>query len=240
MSSSQILALREKLDGLNLTGRKVVPFKGLPVMEKAFFPGGNGLFDGSEANVPVGGIIVLGSNFGCKGDFIKSDGTLVRGDETRNSPTWTGLRRMFAPQTHLDFSRCFFTNAWPFLHEGESNDTGPLIPSWLSDDSLMKECSFLFGETLSMIQPRLIVALGGAAAFMGHFWPEELGVWRDNKVSSIDKKPIGKVEFDGASIICTAITHPSHSNSWRRQLPYQDTRGEIRLLAEAASQAGLA
>jgi hypothetical protein len=240
MSSTQIKALREKLDALNLTGRKVVPFKGLPVMKKAFFPGGSGLFDGPEANVPVGGVIVLGTNFGSKGDFIKADGTLVRSDETHTSPTWTGLRRMFAPQTHIEFSRCFFTNAWPFLHEGPSNDTGPLIPAWLSDESLMKECSLLFRETLSMMQPNLIVGLGGAAAFLGHFWPDELGAWQDKKLSSIDTKPIAKVEFDGAGIVCTAITHPSHSNSWRRRLPYQDTRGEIRLLAEAASQAGLA
>jgi hypothetical protein len=240
MSSTQILELRKKLDALHLTGRKVVPFKGLPLMEKAFFPGGSGLFDGAETNFPVGGVIVLGSNFGSKDDFIKPDGSLVRKDETRTSPTWTGLRRMFAPQTHIEFSRCFFTNAWPFLHEGASNDTGPLIPAWLSDEPLMTECSLLFRETLSMMQPKLIVALGGAAAFLGHFWPEDLGVWRDNKVSSIDQKPIAKVEFNGATIVCTAITHPSHSNSWRRQLPYQDTRGEIRLLAEAASQAGLA
>ncbi len=240
MPSAQIAELREKLDALNIAGRKVVPFKGLPVMEKAFFPGGNGLFDGSEATITVGGTIILGSNFGCRSDFIKSDGTLVRSDETRTSSTWKGLYRMLTPQTHIQLSRCFFTNAWPFLHEGKSNDTGALAPEWLSDESLMNECGYLLRETLSIIQPKLIVALGAAAAFMGHLWPNELGEWRSNRVSSIDKLPIASIEHNGATIVCTAITHPSHSNSWRRQLPYQDTRGEIRLLQEAATQAGLA
>ena len=208
-------------------------------MEKAFFPGGNGLFKGSAASVPVQGTLILGSNFGCVADFV-CDRRLVRSDETGTSETWKGLFRMLSPQTRIKFDKCFFTNAWPFLHEGESNETKDLIPIWLADSPLMEKCVHFFKETLSIVQPKLIVALGtGSPALLSHLWPNELEAWAGNSVASMDRKPIAEINLGGSSITCTAITHPSHSNSWRRRPPYQHTEGEIRLLAEAALQARL-
>ena len=224
---------------------KVVPLNGLPlfrgpcVMEKAFFPGGNGLFHGSVASIPVEGTLVLGSNFGCVADFIE-DESLVRLDETVTSDTWKGLRRMLQPETRIKLDNCFFTNAWPFLHEGKSNLTKGLIPVWLADRRLMQKCIWFFKETLSIIRPKLIVALGtGSPAFLGQIWPKELGPWVGNSVPSMDEKTIQEINFDGMSLVCTAITHPSHSNSWRRRPPYRGTEGEIKLLLEAAFRAGL-
>jgi hypothetical protein len=240
MPPAGIDELRKKLDALDMKGKKVVPFRGRRIMERAFFPGGNGLFMGSTASIPTAGTLILGSNFGCVADFVREDGILVRSDETETSDTWKGLYRMLAPETKIKLDECFFTNAWPFLHEGASNQTNGLISFWLVDCSLMKNCGRLFKETLSIVQPRLIVALGtGSPAFLAHLWPEELGAWAGNSVASMDQKPIAEISFDGRRVICTAITHPSHSNSWRRRPPNQGTEGEIRLLSEAASRARL-
>lgn len=229
-----------KLDSLDLIGKKIISFKGLPVMEKAFFPGGNGLFKGSAASIPVEGTLILGSNFGCVADFFGEDGNLVRTDETETSDTWKGLYRMLPPQTGIELDKCFFTNSWPFLHEGKSNQTKGLLPVWLADHRLMQKCIWFFRETLSKIRPKLVVALGtGSSAFLSQIWPKELGPWVGNSVASMDEKPIEEINIDGTSIICTAITHPSHSNSWRRWPPYQGTEGEIKLLSEAAFRAGL-
>lgn len=238
MPPLEVDELREKLDALCLKGKKVVPVKGLPVMEKAFFPGGNGLFRGSTASIPDEGTLILGSNFGCVADFVNRDGSLVRPDETQTSNTWKGLYRMLPPQTKVKLDKCFFTNAWPFLHEGESNETNGLTLDWIADNSLMKKCVWFFKETLSIVQPRLIVALGpGSAAFLSHPWPKELRVWAGHSVASMDEEPIAEAKLGGRCVICTAITHPSHSNSWRRRPPYQGTEGEVRLLSEAACRA---
>jgi hypothetical protein len=238
MPPKEIDELRKTLDTLNFAREGVVPFKGLPIMEKAFFPGGNGLFLGSNGRVPIQGVLTVGSNFGCTEDFVREDGTLVRLDETRTSNTWIGLRRIFAPETTIELDDCFFTNSWPFLHEGTSNETKGLTREWLADRELMADCMKLLEATLSLIRPRLIVALGPpASAFLACFWPKELRVWRGNSIAAIDKCPIQSVLFGGRRIICTAVTHPSHSNSWRRRPPYRGTEGEITLLAEAAFQA---
>ena len=138
MPPVEIDKLRIKLDALDLKGNKIVPFKGLPVMEKAFFPGGNGLFLGSKASVSRKGTLFLGSNFGCVTDFVRENGNLVRTDETLTSNTWKGLYRMVQPETKIKFNECFYTNAWPFLHESKSNETKGLISYWLNDRFLMK------------------------------------------------------------------------------------------------------
>jgi len=239
MPPAQIDELRKKLNALDLNGAKVVPFRADLVMDRAFFPGGNGLYMGRTASIPVAGTLVLGSNFGRVPDFIRG-GSLVRSDETQTSNTWKGLYRMLSPETKIKLERCFFTNAWPFLHEGNSNETKGLISAWLADTRLMKTCVGFFKETLSVVQPKLIVALGtGAPALLSRLWPEELGEWSGSSIASMDAKPIAMVNSGGNKIICTAITHPSHSNSRQRRPPYQDTEGEIRLLAEAALLAQL-
>jgi hypothetical protein len=107
MPPAQIDELRLKLDSLGLRGKSAVHFKGLPVMDRAFFPGGNGLFLGNGADIPIGGVLVLGSNFGCVTDFVRENGALVRRDETQSSNTWKGLYRLFTRQTGIDLIECF-------------------------------------------------------------------------------------------------------------------------------------
>ncbi len=59
-----IAGLRAELDKLDFERYSLVSFRGKPVMKRGFFPGGNGLFEGENAGrLPVGGTLVLGSNF---------------------------------------------------------------------------------------------------------------------------------------------------------------------------------
>src|SRR5947209_1826807 len=167
--------LRANLAGLTIENRKLLSFAGLPVMTHAFFPGGNGLYDGIHAApIPIGGTLILGSNFGCVGRFINSQGKLLIQDE-RDNRTWTPLLAILN-QSGIRPEECFFTNAWPFLHLGKRN-LGP-IDKWLKDSELMASCVRFFQCTLAMMQPSLIVALGtGPGAFLSHVWPKELIPW---------------------------------------------------------------
>ncbi len=238
MPPKEIDELRKTLDNLNFAREGILPFKGLPVMERAFFPGGNGLFKGIGGHLTRRGILIIGSNFGCTSDFLREDGTLMRLDETRTSNTWKGLYRILTPKTTIDLDECFFANSWPFLHKGKSNETKGLTNDWLADHDLMMNCMRLFEATLNLIKPRLIVALGPpASAFLGCIWPGELAIWRNNSISAMDSCPIQMVGINGYRTVCTAVTHPSHSNSWRRRPPYGGTEGEISLLSEAALKA---
>ncbi len=220
-------------------------------MEKAFFPGGNGLFNGSKANLPVKGTLILGSNFGCVAVFVHKNGCLVRMDETVHSKTWMGRKPGFGlnsmlARTPIRLEECFFTNAWPFLHEGNSNKATELIKQWLSDDSLMKDCKEFFIASVSAVKPKLIVALGpGAAAFISKVWPDKLAEWGGCTIDSMDRKHWNSILFENEAIVCTAITHPSaHDlNAMRRAEPYTSSSnsidGEVCLLIRVAKEAGI-
>jgi hypothetical protein len=237
MMTDVIPELRRELSSLRTGTSNLCSFSGLPEMSFGFFPGGNGLFDGSKSQtkIPVK-VMVLGSNFGCRAGFVNSGGHLLVDDE-RNSPTWRPLLKTLL-SADVDVNECFFTNAWPFLHHGEGNLPRQLIQAWLSDPILMSSCIDFFGLTFQKILPSLVVALGiGPAAFLGHVWADSLHRWRGCSISSIDALPSAAVEVKGHLAECVAITHPSMPNSWRRRAPYQNRTGEARLLREALMKA---
>jgi len=227
-----ISQLRKELARLDIADRRLVSFSGLPVMTHAFFPGGNGLYEGVDAvRMPVGGTLVLGSNFGCRSGFINDEGQLLVLDE-RNNRTWSPLRDNLR-DSGIKAEECFFTNAWPFLHEGDSN-LGGMIGDWLRNPPLMKTCIRFFEYTQATLQPKLIVALGtGPAAFLSHVWPGTLGLWKACAISCLDDLPMAAVRFQDRPVLCVATTHPSMPNSWRRRPPYQHRAGELQLLTEA-------
>jgi len=240
MPQEKIDLLRKKLDELKLEGAKIRSFKGFPVMQKAFFPGGHGLYEGIDGTLPIGGTLILGSNFGCVADFVNDAEDLIRQDETSSSATWRGLKEIL-PRTPIKFDACFFTNAFPYLHDGESNLTKNLISIWLRDEPLIQDCVHFFNDTLSTIRPNLIVALGtGASSFLSRIWPIELKAWAGRSIASMDQTPWATVSFEGWAGICAAITHPSdRRNAVLRQPPYRGREGEIRLITEAAKKAGI-
>ena len=223
--------LRAKLVVLDIGNRKLRSFEGLPVMTHAFFPGGNGLYKGFEATrFPIGGTLILGSNFGCLSGFIDAQGRLLVADE-RGNATWKPL--LFSLHAAgIKADECFFTNAWPFLHEGESN-LGP-IGDWLEDEELMTACVGFFEYTFKIMRPRLIIGLGiGPAALLSRVWPKGLVSWSKYALQGMDDLPMATVHLLGQTAVCVAITHPSMPNAWRRRPPYQHRTGEVQLLTEA-------
>lgn len=172
---NEIERLRESLNRLDVANTGLCSFKDLTIMDYGAFPGGNGLYDGIQARVPIRGTLILGSNFGLRSEFVGVDGKLVKLDE-RGGRTWTPLLKILKC-SQINKEDFFFTNAWPFLHHRKSN-LGP-VDKWLNNAALMKICRPFFKQTLKTLRPKLIVALGkGPAAFLGHFWPESLGKWK--------------------------------------------------------------
>jgi hypothetical protein len=100
-----ISQLREKRAEIDVADPRLVSLKGLPVMTHAFFPGGNGFYEGIDA---------------------------VR------APLPEDLR-----VSGIQPEKCFFTNAWPFLHDGGSNLSG-MIGDWLRNPLLMKALRWFF------------------------------------------------------------------------------------------------
>jgi hypothetical protein len=230
-----IKQLRNKLTGLAAPGGNLRAFSGFPVMKHGFFPGGNGLYEGNEANhFPTKGTLILGSNFGCLEKFVNPEGGLAKDDE-RTNPTWRSLLRSLK-SANIEWNECFFTNSWPFLHVGGGN-TGTKVEAWLRSEDLMASCTQFFQYTCAVMQPKLIVTLGrGPAAFLSHIWPKELAPWRKCKLKSLDDLPKARVVFGEQPIVCVGITHPCISNAWRRKMPYQYSAGEIQLLTEAREE----
>ena len=233
----EIDRLREALRKVNPGNSGLVSMVGKPVMERGFFPGGNGLLLGENApEFPAGRKLILGSNFGADEKFCTPDGKLVRLDETNLHGTWTGLRRRFSTE---QLRECFFTNAWPFLHVGESNNpVGTVKQKWLRDPVLMKSCVEFFQATLREVQPSLIVELGTApAAFLSSVFPKSLAGWRGNTWHSVDQSPLSIVQSGTAAIACVAITHPSMSNAHQRIEKFA-TADKERELLQVAIQSG--
>jgi hypothetical protein len=186
---AEIARLRESLKKVDPGKSGLVSLVGKPVMERGFFPGGNGLVLGEDAPYfPLGRTLVLGSNFGAVENFCSPDGRLRCLDETNSPGTWTGLRKRFVPAQLPD---CFFTNAWPFLHIGASNNPDCAVKQkWLRDVVMMESCIEFFQTTLKELQPSLIVALGTApAAFLSWVFPKELICWRGNTWRNVDQTP---------------------------------------------------
>jgi len=225
--------LRSELCAVDVTHAGLRSFADMPVMTHAFFPGGNGLYEGLEAKLfPYGGTLILGSNFGCVEKFIDANGVPLENDE-RDNPTWRSLLKRLRG-ANIKREKCFFTNAWPFLHEGSSN-LNTVIKTWLCDQILMSSCAKFFEYAYAITKPRLIIALGkGPAAFLSYIWPEELGPWRKYPVQNLNDLPMASVCLQEQRAICVAITHPSMAhNAKRRRPPYSGEDGEIQLLIEA-------
>ena len=224
--------LRSKLNKISAGPANLHTFANLPEMRNAFFPGGNGLYDGatSDVEVPIPTMIV-GSNFGCRSGFVDELGELLVQDE-RGNRTWSPMLTTLTA-ARIDPRTCFFTNAFPFLHEGDSNVTNGLLRAWLKDEGLMNKCMDFMRETIGLMRPREIITLGlESAAFFSSIFPKELGIWSGLSIRSLDAKPFAKVQVNDSVLKCAALTHPCKPNAWQRQAPYQHRVGEAKLLQD--------
>lgn len=227
---SVINRLRKQLRNLALDS-SLRSFTSLPQMDFGFFPGGNGLYEGRTADTfPVGGTIVLGSDFGCYDGFVNGNKRLRTHDE-RGGRTWRPLLERLC-RAGFKQEECFFTNAWPVLHLGQTNRAP--VAKFLKSEPLMASCLHFFKQTVRAIRPTTIVALGtGPAAFLARWAPRELGCWAARSFKAIDKSPLARVRVGESTITCVAITHPCMRNARSRERQYRGANGEVRLLARA-------
>ena len=240
--------------------KNLIPFNGF-LTGQGFFPGGDGLWrddptkSASTHPFPVGGVLVLGNDFGCADcEATKSPGfkqCVDRGYE--DPPTWKIKDLLTAsgiPKTEL-----FFTNAYLGLR-CSSKSTGP--NPGLKDSRFLQFCREFFDYQLTIHRPRLIICLGHeprkflASSKKSTTPPlvESIRCWQvipsfkafDQKCAPIMNCNTRLSDNSVLTVTITVITHPSFARSNYAQNPrtYKDKIGEaaeIAILSEAWTSA---
>jgi hypothetical protein len=182
----------------------------------AFFPGGDGVWKskGSEdVAFPVGGVLVLGSDFG---DVVSYDAQFKIDRGCRHEvdgKTWGGLLKL-VERASIPYDELFCTNAWPCLRSGSRRVKGG-IPGQ-KDWCFTERCIQFFLQTVYLMQPRLIVPLGkGPTRFVGrsvrNAWASA-SRWKD-----IDRMPVAT----GLGSRIVPVIHPSMPNRKHREITFE-------------------
>jgi hypothetical protein len=125
----------------------------------AFFPGGAGLWRGSRPFGPLpeffpdNPVMFVGHNFDSARAYAVSK---KRGGEAQ-SPFW---RNLLAYLSHagLEPGECFFSNALMGLKPGSATGAMPSTPAYKD------ECQAFLRELIRIVNPSLVVSLGGDAS----------------------------------------------------------------------------
>ena len=179
----------------------------------AFFPGGHGLWmEEGEAPFPVGGIMVLGHDFH---SVVEYAGSLKRGKEDLNAPTWRNLRSLLN-EAEVSLQQCFFTNFFMGLRAGTA--TTGVFPG-RKDARFVAECSAFFLTQLRRMQPRGILVLGSEVPSLIAPLSPQLSPWIGARLGDIDRQQAAHrsaVQFTPDVPACTVVSliHPSlrHAN----------------------------
>lgn len=206
----------------------------------AFFPGGSGLWRPTPERLlpsfPVGGVLVVGHDFGTCGQYAAA---MRAGHEpVETNPTWRDLTESLN-QADIPLSNCFFTNAYLGLRVADS-PTGALpggAAETLRDMSLQ-----VLRKTIALQQPRLIVTLGRfVPPLLARLAPTDLAHWLSARsLRDIDAVgPLRRQVHFGEALTATvvALTHPSFrsANAHRRRSKSSRADQDVdrSLLAEA-------
>lgn len=150
-----LISTMNELVLLALYPAHVLPIPGR-IEGTAFSPGGTGLYsearDRRAVEFPRNGAMILGHNFDSEVGFRKS---FANGRENLNVGTWRSLLDLLK-DAGIPTEKCFFTNAFMGLCEGEDNK------KYLgrSDASFRAACLEFLKAQIRVQQPRLILALG--------------------------------------------------------------------------------
>jgi hypothetical protein len=124
----------------------------------AFFPGGAGLWRGSQPFGPLpeffpdNPIMFVGHNFDSARAYAVSK---ERGGEAQ-SPFWKNLLA-YLSHAGLEPGECFFSNALMGLKPGSATGPMPSTPAYKD------ECQAFLHEQIRIVKPSLVVALGEKA-----------------------------------------------------------------------------
>lgn len=195
----------------------------------AFFPGGDGLWkapgDSRRPPMPVGGIMVLGNNFQCSDNYPS---LLLAGAEDRQKDaTWRNLIQFLAV-VGIDPANCFFTNAYMGLVEGD--DPTRTAPG-MNNPGFLQRCRTFFLYQLTILQPRIILALGTKVpAFLGPLSSQTIHWIQARTWAEIDRNDGGLVleaAFLGLSrkIAIACLLHPSFRGPNLHRRRFRDLTG---------------
>jgi hypothetical protein len=197
----------------------------------AFFPGGAGLWQAVPGQplppFPVGGVMVLGHNFGPEVDFVPQADELR--SENLNGATWRGVRDVL-PRAGIPLERCFFTNAYVGVLPGSKavgRFPGASVPAFV------QWCQAFILEQVRAQQPRLLLTLGKEVLpVVAELTPELRRAWSGAKtLRDIDQLKVAlvhPVEFPGVShaTAVVALTHPANRPPNVKRRRYQGQGGD--------------
>jgi uracil-DNA glycosylase len=168
-------AVRQKISVLRDRLRTITPPDGLRcksfndrrVCEGfAFFPGGDGVWNGDRAAVTT---IVLASDWGNEASFRR---LITRRKYTDEATIRNG--KPLLREAGYAIEECFFTNAWPVLRSDDMPESGH--HAMRDAVRLTEQCRDFFTETVRLLEPKLVLTLGKSPAwfvarFVGSNWP---------------------------------------------------------------------
>ena len=201
--------------------RGVIPIPTPKIAGTAFFPGGSGLYlegDGqSKVEFPLHGAMVLGHNFDSEAGFGES---VNRGKEKLSTGTWGRLLKLLAG-AEVPVARCFFTNAFMGLCEGDDS----FDYSGRAHGAFRTACSAFLRAQIEFQRPRLILTLGCHVPPILAELSHELSVWlrTDLRLDDLDATPlIPNAGFQLSSgwihrAVVVPLAHPSMPNGSRRK-----------------------
>lgn len=181
-----------------------------------FFPGATGLLSASSWSdvkpgssgilqepppAPIGGVIALG-NYQAT---ISSYRRILSGEIGGLPTTWRNLSKLLeAVPPH----EVFLTNAYIGFPDSRSD-----IEKFPTNPEYTRRCRRLLATTISLLQPRCVVAMGAPAARMLAATVPALTAWRPwpglAKLSAAGTRMVPLCAMDGRTFTAVAVAHPS-------------------------------
>jgi uracil-DNA glycosylase len=130
-----------------------------------FFPGGDGLWKDIGHSEPADrnpkSVMVVGNTFGCMKYFDDLVKKRPLAEENCRTGTWRQLLSILEEYK----SRCFFTNAYPGLLNGDENIDNDLRPADF-DSVFLSQCREFFFKQVELTMPKVILFLGKFSPFV--------------------------------------------------------------------------
>lgn len=124
------------------------------VAGRAFVPVGRG--HAPEVAFPIGGVMVLGQDFGNERNL---DDVVAAGEETDAVPTWREIGKALRAED-IPIEACWFTNYVMGVRPGHESNCRGRSPGLRHGGGLRRACADLFSRQLRTQRPCAVVVLG--------------------------------------------------------------------------------
>jgi hypothetical protein len=193
-----------------------------------FFPGGTGMCV-QGAPFPVGGVMILGHNYGSDLDFSRN----VANPETSwRGSMWATCRATWNALTHwrIDPATCFFTNFYPGYVTTRGKDGKPFnmgAHPHVRNVPFVRACREFFVRQVQAQRPCAVLVLGNHVPPLLAPLDSRLRPWAPwttyAKMDAAGASMVRGLNVGGHVLNIALVTHPSMSNSHLRR--YGDLQG---------------